>query len=136
MDITNMTTTTLNAFTSKSIVRSLRNANREQVLNLDNGARIVYYPAGSISTEAGHKNCNSKVYKLICPNGSYVEVTNLTAFCKSVFGVTEGTNRARYVSSFCDMFNGIRKEDNVQGWKAYKEPQLDDDTEAMELMAA
>ena len=136
MDITNMTTTTLTASTSKSIVRSLRNADREQVLNLDNGARVVYYPANSISTKAGHKNCNSKVYSLISPSGALVEVTNLTAFCKDIFGVTEGTNRAKYVSSFCDMFNGIRKEDNVQGWKAYKEPQLDDDTEAMELMAS
>lgn len=135
MDINNMTVT-LTASTSKAIVRSLRNADREQVLNLDNGARIVYYPSASISTEAGHKNCNSKVYKLISPSGALVEVTNLTAFCKDVFGVTEGTNRARYVSSFCDMFSGIRKEDNVQGWKAYKEPELDKNTNSMELMAA
>ena len=136
MDITSMTTTTLTASTSKSIVSSLRNPNREQVLSLDTGERLIFLPKGSISTEAGYKNCNSKVYSLISPSGALVEVTNLTAFCKDIFGVTEGTNRAKYVSSFCDMFNGIRKEDNVQGWKAYKEPQLDDDTESMELMAS
>lgn len=131
MDITNMTTQTV-WLTLKSDVPN----NLPQVFTLADGGKLVYYPDGNITNLKGVKKINSNSYQIVSPYNQPIEVTNLSDFCATLFGVTENTNRPKYASSFRDMISGIRKEDNVQGWKAYKEPELDEYTNSMELMAA
>jgi hypothetical protein len=120
-----------------SIKNNLRNPEMPQVINLTNKARVVYYPANSTSREAGYKNQNCGEYTLVSPSGALVTFTNLSAFCKDVFGVTESTNRPKYVSSFSELFSGKRKEDNVHGWTLPEEDkyEAEEDTEALELLA-
>lgn len=119
--------------------------NLPQAFTLVDGGKIVYYPDGKINNSKGVKKMNSNSYKVQSIYGEVVEVTNLSSFCKTLFGTTDNTNRAKYVSSFCDMFSGIRKENNVMGWTKVTEPHEEEpdnpngeeeDTEALELMPA
>lgn len=110
-----------------SLQSTVRNVNLPEVLQLPNGGRAVYYPAGSLSNEAGYKNMNSREIVLISPSGARVTVENISSFCKDVFGVTE-TGKGKYSSSFSDLVNGVRKEDNVLGWKLYQ-PEAEETTE-------
>ena len=43
----------------------------------------------------------------------------MNTFCKDVFG-------GRYGSSFSELFSGVRKLDNVQGWKLAPEDDLEE----------
>lgn len=119
--------------------------NLPQVFTLADGSKVVYYPDGNIDNSKGVKKINSNSYLVQSPFGETVEITNLSSFCKTMFGSTENSNRAKYVSSFCDMFSGIRKEDNVMGWTRVSEPHEEEpenpdgeeeDTESLEVMLA
>ena len=116
-----MTIQTINSIeaTWKSVKTNLRNESLPQVFTLQDGSRITYYPASSLSNEAGHKNMNAREYNLLSPSGCLVTVTNIAAFCKDVFGVNP-SGSPKYASSFSEMFSGVRKEDNVMGWKVYQ----------------
>jgi hypothetical protein len=107
-----------------SLKAAVRNVNLPEVLNLPEGGRAVYYPAGSLTNEAGYKNMNASVVTLISPSGSRVNVENISAFCKDVFGVTEA-GRPKFTSSFSELISGVRKEDNVMGWKLYQEDSVE-----------
>lgn len=129
-----MTTIKLNTESVWSAIKdNLRNPQMPQVINLNGRGRLVFYP-GSPSREAGYKNQNAGEYTVISPSGAKVTFINLSAFCRDVFGTTEGTNRAKYVSSFCDLFSGRRKENNVQGWTL--PPEDEEDTESLEILSA
>jgi hypothetical protein len=132
-----MTTTTKATSESiwASIKNNLRNPEMPQVINLNERGRLVFYPDAP-SRETGYKNQNAMEYTVISPSGALVTFTNLSAFCKDVFGVTEGTNRPKYVSSFCDLFSGKRKEDNVHGWTLPPQDKMEEDTESLELLAS
>jgi hypothetical protein len=125
--------------------------NLPQAFTLTDGSKIVYYPNGNINNSKGVKKVNFNSYKVQSPYGEVVEVTNLSSFCKTLFGATENTNRPKFVSSFSDMFTGIRKENNVMGWTKITEPDVieprqeepdnpngeeEEDTEALELLFA
>jgi len=124
--------------------------NLPQVFTLADGGKLVYYPDGNINNSKGVKKINSNSYKMYSPCGEIVEVTNLSSFCKALFGTTVNTDRPKFVSSFSDMFTGIRKENNVMGWTKFQEPNVaepqqqepdnpngeeeEEDTEALELL--
>lgn len=125
--------------------------NLPQVFTLANGGKLVYYPDGNINNSKGVKKINSNSYKVQSAYGEVVEITNLSSFCKTLFGTTENTNRPKFVSSFSDMFTGIRKENNVMGWTKVTEPDViepyqeepdnpngeeEEDTEGLELLFA
>jgi hypothetical protein len=125
--------------------------NLPQTFTLADGGKLVYYPDGNINNSKGVKKMNSNSYKVQSCYGEVVEVTNLSSFCKTLFGTTENTNKPKYISSFSDMFNGIRKENNVMGWTKFQEPDVtepqqqepdnpnseeNEDTEAVELLFA
>lgn len=103
-----------------TVKSNLRNPDMPEVFNSKSGERLVYFPAGSIYTGPGYKNVNCKEFTFISPEGAKVTVTNLRAFCKDIFGLTE-TGRPKYVSSFSELASGKRTLDNVQGWTLYKE---------------
>jgi hypothetical protein len=142
MDITSMTTTTQTVWlTLKSDVPN----NLPQSFTLADGGKVVYYPNGVIDNSKGIKKMNSSSYLVVSPFGQPLEVTNLSDFCTTLFGTTDGTNRPKFASSFRDLVTGIRKETDVKGWTKFESnskveltvvPSLDNDTEAMELMAS
>ena len=142
MDITSMTTTTQTVWlTLKSDVPN----NLPQSFTLADGGKEVYYPNGVIDNSKGIKKMNSSSYLVVSPFGQPLEVTNLSDFCTTLFGTTDGTNRPKFASSFRDLVTGIRKETDVKGWTKFESnskveltvvPSLDNDTEAMELMAS
>jgi hypothetical protein len=117
-----MTTKTIPSTESiwSAVKSNLRNVNLPQVITSEEGERLIYYPKNSIYTGAGYKNINAQEYHVISPQGCKMSFTNLSAFCKEVFGVTEN-GKPKYQSSMSEMFSGKRKEDNVLGWRKWEQ---------------
>ena len=96
-----------------ALKETVENDKEVQVVYLNNGGKVVYYPPNS------GKRVKKKTFTLRSPSGAVITGNNINAFCKDIFGETEG-GRGRYSSSFSDMFNGIRAADNVEGWEVYR----------------
>jgi len=126
-----MTTKTIPSTESvwSAVKNNLRNADMPQVFTSKEGERLAYYPSNSMYTGAGYKNVNSKEYHVVSPLGCKMSFTNLSAFCKEMFGTTEH-GKPKYQSSFSEMFSGKRTEDNVQGWKVWEPDYIEVDMAA------
>ena len=99
---------------SKTIWLTLSNTELPQIITLSSGDRVFYLPKGVTTTE-GVKRSSTTSYKVRSPFGETLEITNLSNFCKTLFGTTEN-KRARLVSSFSELCSNIRKEESVEGW--------------------
>ena len=84
---------------SKTVWVTLKNDvpnNLPQVFTLVDGGKLVYYPTGKIDNSRGVKKMNYNSYQVLSPYKHLIEITNLSDFCKALFGVTENTNKSKY----------------------------------------
>lgn len=115
---------------AEQLLAELDQDNMKRIV-LNNGGQLIYCPPiqNLVMEEAAEQfnklnkksnqssNKKSKVqYVMISPEGEEIKIESISAFCREYFGYAPN-GKARYISSFSDLLNGKRKEDNVHGWK-------------------
>lgn len=60
-----------------------------------------------------------KTFNLQSPSGSYLKVQGISSFLSDVFGVNP-SGSPKYLSSFSELFSGVRAQKDVVGWTKAK----------------